>query len=97
MQILLAGPDADGATAAKSLDLITWAIVGAKCNAKYFIEADGFHHLALFLAKSTSTEQHSAESLLAQIRAADLVPTVCMISQWYTDAALEVIVALVTS
>ena len=47
--------------------------------------------MAWLLAKADSTERDSTDLLLAQKRAADLVASVCNISQQYVSAALEVI------
>ena len=85
-----AGPAATDKNAAFSIDLLTRAIQDAKSNAKLFVDADGFHHLAWLLARFDSAPDVSADTLLARVRAADLVARVCDISQWYLDAALEV-------
>ncbi len=87
---LNAGPAATDESAAFSIDLLTRAIQEAKSNAKLFVDADGFHHLAWLLARIDSGPDVSADTLLAPVRAADLVAMVCDISQWYLNAALEV-------
>ena len=87
---LCAGPVSDGEDAAFSIDVIAWAVWDAKSNAKLFVDAAGFHHLALLLARPEAAPDVRTDYSLAQVKAADLVASICGISHWYLKAALEV-------